>query len=94
MLPSFMFIPSITLPNLSITDVPLPALRHPKVILVTANFFPKGEIFTLRKKSRKIFACNRGLSAAVIFLIDLFVGTYRLSSHARLEAFVIQTKLN
>jgi uncharacterized membrane protein YkgB len=28
-----------------------------------------------------------------IFLIDLFVGTYRLSSHARLEAFVIQTKL-
>jgi hypothetical protein len=28
-----------------------------------------------------------------IFLIDLFVGTYRLSSHARL-AFVIQTKLN
>jgi len=27
-------------------------------------------------------------------LIDLFVGTYRLSSHARLEAFVIQTKLN
>ena len=29
-----------------------------------------------------------------IFLIDLFVGTYRLSSHARLEAFVIQAKLN
>jgi signal transduction histidine kinase len=29
-----------------------------------------------------------------IFLIDLFVGTYRLSSHARLEAFVIQTKIN
>jgi len=29
-----------------------------------------------------------------IFFIDLFVGTYRLSSHARLEAFVIQTKLN
>jgi len=29
-----------------------------------------------------------------IFLIDLFVGTYRLSSHARLEAFVTQTKLN
>jgi len=26
--------------------------------------------------------------------VDLFVGTYRLSSHARLEAFVIQTKLN
>ena len=29
-----------------------------------------------------------------IFFIDLFVGTYRLSSNARLEAFVIQTKLN
>ena len=28
-----------------------------------------------------------------IFLIDLFVGTYRLSSHARLETLVIQTKL-
>jgi len=27
-----------------------------------------------------------------IFLINIFVGTYRLSSHARLEAFVIQTK--
>ena len=27
-----------------------------------------------------------------IFLIDLFVTTYRLSSHARLEAFVIHTK--
>ena len=34
------------------------------------------------------------ISAAVDLLIDLFVGTYRLSSHARLEAFVIQTKLN
>ena len=30
------------------------------------------------------------ISAAFDFLIDLFVGTYRLSSHARLEAFVIQ----
>ena len=29
-----------------------------------------------------------------IFLMDLFVGTYRLSSYARLEAFVIQTKMN
>jgi hypothetical protein len=29
-----------------------------------------------------------------IFLIDFFVGTYGLSSHAKLEAFVIQTKLN
>jgi hypothetical protein len=29
-----------------------------------------------------------------IFLIDFIVGTYRLSSHARLEAFVFQTKLN
>ena len=28
-----------------------------------------------------------------IFLIAFFVRTYRLSSHARLEAFVIQTKL-
>jgi len=28
-----------------------------------------------------------------ISLIDFFVGTYRLSSHGRLEAFVIQTKL-
>ena len=29
-----------------------------------------------------------------IFLFNLYVGTYRLSSHARLEAFVIQTKHN
>jgi hypothetical protein len=27
-------------------------------------------------------------------LVGFFVGTYRLSSHTRLEAFVIQTKLN
>jgi hypothetical protein len=35
---------------------------------------------------------NSSLVHLSIFLIDLFVGTYRLSSHARLEAFVIQTK--
>ena len=34
-----------------------------------------------------------GNSPRTVFLINLFVGTYRLSSHARLEAFVIQTKL-
>jgi hypothetical protein len=28
----------------------------------------------------------------LIFLIDVFVGTYGMSSHARLEACVIQTK--
>jgi hypothetical protein len=35
--------------------------------------------------------------SAAVDLFDcffFFVGTYRLSSHARLEAFVIQTKLN
>ena len=35
----------------------------------------------------------RFISAAVNLLNDLLVVTYRLSSHARLEAFVIQTKL-
>jgi hypothetical protein len=35
-----------------------------------------------------------GNSPRTVFLINLFVGTYRLSSHARLEAFVIQTKPN
>ena len=29
-----------------------------------------------------------------ILLIDLVVGTYRFSNHARLEAFVIQTNFN
>jgi hypothetical protein len=33
------------------------------------------------------------ISAAVDLFDYFFVGTYRLSSHARLEAFVIQTKL-
>ena len=37
---------------------------------------------------------HKSISAAVFFLIDLFVGTYRLSSHARPEPFVIQIKLN
>jgi len=30
----------------------------------------------------------------LIFLIYLFVGTYRSNSHARLEFFVTQTKFN
>jgi hypothetical protein len=29
-----------------------------------------------------------------IFLTDFFVETWKLSSHARLEAFVIETKLS
>jgi len=42
-----------------------------------------------------VFQHNSNLLVQLsIFLIYLFVGTYRLSSHARLEAFVIQTKLN
>jgi hypothetical protein len=41
----------------------------------------------------KVLFFNTTLVQLSIFLIDLFVGTYRLSSHARLEAFVIQTKL-
>ena len=32
-----------------------------------------------------------GNSPRTVFLINLFVGTYRLSSHARLEAFLIKT---
>jgi len=36
--------------------------------------------------------CSCRVSALLLFvLVDLFVGTYRLSSHARLEAFVFQT---
>jgi len=34
------------------------------------------------------------ISAAVDLFDWIFVGTYKFSSHARLEAFVIQTKLN
>jgi hypothetical protein len=34
------------------------------------------------------------MSAAVDLFDWFFVGTYCLSSHARLEAFVVQTKLN
>ena len=42
-----------------------------------------------------VFQHNSDLLVQLLtFLIDLFVGTYRLSSHARLEAFVNQTKLN
>ena len=37
--------------------------------------------------------CTKQIVQLSIFLFYLFVGTYRLSSHARLEAFVIQTKL-
>jgi hypothetical protein len=37
---------------------------------------------------------SSNINTMSICLIDLFVETYRLSIHARLEAFVIQTKLN
>jgi hypothetical protein len=48
-----------------------------------------GPVFTvLLELGSQIFAPSQKI------LIDLFVGTYKLSSHARLEAFVIQTKLN
>ena len=47
----------------------------------------KGLFFNITKFSNLLVQLS-------IFLIVLFVGTYRLSSHARLEAFVIQTKLN
>jgi hypothetical protein len=40
------------------------------------------------------FNITQKFSSAAVDHFDLFVGTYRLSSHARLEAFVIQTKLN
>jgi hypothetical protein len=48
----------------------------------------KGFVFNITQKFTNL------LVQLSIFLIDLFVGTYRLSSHAWLEAFVIQTKLN
>jgi len=42
-----------------------------------------------------VFQHNSNLLVQLsIFFIYLFVGTNRLSSHARLEAFVIRTKLN
>jgi hypothetical protein len=47
----------------------------------------KALFFNITQKSTNL------LVQLSIFLIDLFVGTYRLSSHARLESFVIQTKL-
>ena len=48
----------------------------------------KGFVFQLNSE------ITNSLVQLSIFLIDLFVGTYRLSSHARLDDFVIQTKLN
>ena len=49
-------------------------------------------IIFLRVISKFLF--TNSLVQLSIFLINLFVGTYGLSSHARLEAFVIQTRLN
>jgi len=40
------------------------------------------------------FSIYKSISAAVDLFDWFFVGSYRLSSHARLEAFVTQTKLN
>jgi len=48
---------------------------------------------THRSHDTQAFHRKARTSLPTIFLIDLFVGTYRLSSHARLDAFVIQTKL-
>jgi len=64
-------------------------LRHQFIHLV--NNISEGDIkgFVFQHKL-EVYKLLVQLS---IFLIDLFVGTYRLSSHARLEAFVIQIKL-
>jgi hypothetical protein len=55
-------------------------------------------IFLMVTSKVLIFSISQGFTNSLvqlsIFLINLFVGTYGLSSHARLEAFVIQTRLN
>jgi hypothetical protein len=56
-------------------------------------FYPCFETLLTLHTTVSTPACRNLLVQLSIFLIDLFVGTYRLSSHARLEAFVTQTKL-
>jgi len=56
-------------------------------LIIFLKVIPKVLFFNITQKFTNL------LVQLSIFLIDLFVGTYRLSSHARLEAFVIQTKL-
>ena len=57
-------------------------------LIVFLKVISKVLFFNITQKSTNL------LVQLSIYLIDLFVGTYRLSSHARLEGFVIQTKLN
>ena len=57
-------------------------------LIIFVTVISKVLFFNITQKSTNL------LVQLSIFLIYLFVGTYRLSSHARLEAFVIQAKLN
>ena len=57
-------------------------------LIIFLKVIPKVLFFNIIQKFTNL------LVQLSIFLIDSFVGTYRLSSHARLEALVIQTKLN
>ena len=56
-------------------------------LIIFLKVIPKVLFFNITQKFTNL------LVQLSIFLIYLFIGTYRLSSHARLEAFVIQTKL-
>jgi len=75
----------------SFFHVPVPNIydtSSPSYLIIFLRVISKVLFFNIIQKFTNL------LVQLSIFLIDFFVGTYRLSSHARLEAFVIQTKLN
>ena len=71
----------------SFFHVSVPNIYGTTYLIISLKVISKALFFNITQKSTNL------LVQLSIFLIDLFVGTYRLSSHARLESFVIQTKL-
>ena len=75
----------------SFFHVPVPNIydtSSPSYLIIFLKVISKVLFFNIIQKFTNL------LVQLSIFLIDFFVGTYGLSSHAKLEAFVIQTKLN
>ena len=69
-------------------------LKGKAYAIIGLPFFEVGMYASTLAHIRIIQKFTNLLVQLSIFLIDFFDRTYRLSSHARLEAFVIQTKLN
>ena len=79
----------LNISNLRIRDSGIRQFGERHMVKILALVYKSLWLITTRLLSLRDLKFTNLLVQLSIFLIDLFVGTYRLSSHARLEAFVI-----